>query len=71
MFLGKLKRKRMTRQEADAIIARSKTEAPLELEKGDLLAMFLAALKVFLPFVAALSGVFIFVWWFIFYVWGS
>jgi len=70
MFLGKLKRKKMTREEADAIMERAKTEAPLELEKGDLKAMFLAALIVFVPFILLLGGAMIFLWWFIFHVWG-
>jgi len=65
MFLGKLK-KRFTREDADAIIERAKTEAPLELEKGDLPAMLIAAFLVFAPFVLAFAGVFIIVW-FIFF----
>ena len=69
MFLGKYKR-RMTRAEADAIIERAKTEEPLKVEKGDRLAMFLAALIVFVPVVLAIIGVLVFAWWFIFYVWG-
>ena len=69
MFLGKLKRPKMTREEANAIIERSKTEEPLNLEKGDLLAMVLAAIKVFLPFVLAIGGSLIFLWWLIFHVW--
>ena len=71
MFLGKHKRRKMTREEADAIIERAKTEAPLELEKGDLLAMFLAALVVFVPVLLALAGAFAFLWWFIFFIWGN
>jgi len=65
MFLGKLK-KRFTREDADAIIERAKTEAPLELEKGDLPAMFIAAFLVFAPFVLAFAAVFVIVW-FIFF----
>jgi len=64
------KRKKMTREEADAIIEKAKTEAPIELEKGDLPAMFFAALIVFVPFILLLGGAMIFLWWFIFYVWG-
>ena len=71
MFSGKKKRSRMTREQADAIIEKAKTEEPLELEKGDKLAMFFAALIVFVPFVLLLSGVLVFVWWFIFHVWGG
>ena len=71
MFLGNRKRPRMTREEADAIIEKAKSEAPLELEKGDKLAMFLAALAVFLPFILVISGVFVLFWWLIFRVWGG
>ena len=71
MFLGKLKRKKMTREEANAIIKRAKTEEPLELEKGDLLAMVLAAIIVFVPFILVFSGVLVLAWWFIFRVWGG
>jgi len=70
MFLGKLKRK-MTREEADAIIERAKTEAPLELEKGDLKAMMLAAFIVFVPFLLAFVGAFVLLYLFIFRVWGA
>ena len=70
MFLGKLKRK-MTREEADAIIERAKTEEPLELEKGDLKAMLLAAIIVFVPFILLFVGAFALLWWFIFRVWGG
>ena len=70
MFLGKNKRRKMTRAEMDAIIEKSKTEKPLELEKGDRLAMFMAALIVFVPVVLALVGALVFVWWFVFHVWG-
>jgi len=66
MFLGKLKRRKMTREEADAIIERSKSEAPLELEKGDLKAMILAALIVFVPFIMAFVVVFGLFWWLFF-----
>jgi len=71
MFLGKLKRKRMTSEEAKAIMEKAKTEAPLELEKGDLKAMLLAAIVVFLPFVLLLSGALGFLWWLILRVWGG
>ena len=72
MFFGKkYKRQRMTRAEADAIIERSKTEEPLELEKGDLKAMIIAAIIVFLPFIMVMGGVMGLLWWFIFRVWGG
>ena len=70
MFLGKRKRK-MTREEMDAIVERSKAEKPLELEKGDRLAMVMAAFIVFVPVVLAIVGALVGVWWFIFYVWGG
>jgi len=71
MFLGKLKRPKMTKEEANSIIERSKTEEPLELEKGDLLAMILAALGVFMPFILGISGSLLLLWWLIFNVWGN
>ena len=69
MFGGGHKRRKMTREEADAIIERSKTEEPLELEKGDRLAMFIAAVIVFAPVVLAIVGVLALSWWIIFHVW--
>jgi len=71
MFLSrKMKRNQMTREKANAILERTKTEAPLELEKNDLKAMILAAIIVFTPFVLIFAGALYFVWWFIFNVWG-
>jgi len=70
MLLSKKLRRKFTRKDADEIIERAKTEEPLELEKGDIPAMILAALVVFLPFVLALGGVMILLWYFIFFVWG-
>ena len=69
MFLGKLK-KRFTREDADAIIKKAETEESLELEKGDMLAIILAAITVFAPFVLALGGAMVLLWWFIMNVWG-
>jgi len=70
MFLSKKqKRPRMTREEANAIIERAKTEDPLELEKGDKFAIYLAALRIFVPFVAALAGSVFVLWWLVFHVW--
>jgi len=72
MFLSrKLKRPKMTSEEMDAIIERAKTEPPLELEKGDLKAMIIAAFIVFFPFVLVFSGSLILIYWLIFYVWGG
>jgi len=71
MFLGKLKRSKMTRDEADAIFEKAKTEEPLELEKNDLKAMIIAAIIVFVPFILLFSGVLFFAWWFFFRVWGG
>jgi len=61
----------MTREEADAIIERSKSEPPLDLERGDLTAMILAAIIVFLPFILLISGAMGLLWWLIFRVWGG
>jgi hypothetical protein len=71
MFLGKLKRPRMRREEADAIIERARTEEPLDLEKGDLKAIILAAFIVFVPFVLLIAGSWAFLWWFVFRVLGG
>jgi hypothetical protein len=72
MFLSKkLKRPAMTREEADAIINKAKTEEPLQLEKGDIPAMIFAALIVFLPFVLAIGGSMVLLWFLIFYMWGG
>ena len=73
MFLPKrFKRSpQVIRDEADAIIERAKTEPPLELEKGDLKAMFLAGLVVFVPFLLALIVPILLLYWFIFNVWGG
>jgi len=70
MLLSRKLRRKFTRKDADEIIERAKTEEPLELEKGDIPAMILAALMVFLPFVLALGGAMILLWFFIFFVWG-
>jgi len=70
MFLRKSQKRKMTAAEADAIFEKAKTEEPLELEKGDIPAMILAALIVFLPFILVLSGAMVFLWWFITSVWG-
>ena len=70
MFLGKRKR-RYTSQDMDDILERAKTEEPLELEKGDKLAMFIAAVIVFLPAVLAIAGAMLLAWWFIFFVWAG
>jgi len=72
MFLSKKhKRPKMTREEADAIIEKSRSEEPLELEKGDMPAIIIAVTKVFLPFVLAMGGSLFFVWWLIFHVIGG
>ena len=69
MLLSKKLKRRMTSEEADAIIERSKTEPPLELEKGDIPAMILAGIIVFFPVVLAIGGTLAFLYWFIFNVW--
>jgi len=60
----------MTREDANNIIEKAKTEEPLELEKGDLKAMFLAAIIVFLPFILIFAGALGLLYWFIFNIWG-
>jgi hypothetical protein len=71
MLLPRRLKRKFTRKDANEIIDRSKTDAPLELEKGDIPAMVLAAIMVFLPFVLALSGVILLLWLLIFVVWGG
>jgi len=71
MLLSNKMRRKFTRKEADEIIERAKTEAPLELEKGDIPAMILAALMVFVPFTLALGGGLLLLWVFIFFVLGG
>ena len=71
MFLGKYRRKRMTRAEANAVIEKAKYEAPLELEKGDIPAMILAALIVFVPFILVIAGTLGLIWFLIFVVIGG
>ena len=65
------KRKRMTREESKAILERAKSEEPLELEKGDLPAIILAALMVFLPFILIFSGAVLLVMWLFFNLGGT
>ncbi|MCL2603182.1 MAG: hypothetical protein FWD90_01730 [Defluviitaleaceae bacterium] len=71
MFLSKKFKRGMTREQADAIIEKSRTEEPLELEKGDLPAMIIAAFVVFFPFVLVFCGILGFIYWFIFHVWAG
>jgi len=67
MFLPKkMKRPRMTSEEAAQIMEKAKTEAPLELEKGDIKAMIIAATIVFMPFILVFCGVLYLLYWFIF-----
>jgi len=60
----------MTLEEANAIMEKAKTEEPLELEKGDLKAMILAAFIVFMPFVLLIGGGIGLLWWVFFHVLG-
>jgi hypothetical protein len=71
MFLSRKKKRRLTGEDIDAIMERTKKEDPLELEKGDIPAMILAALMVFLPFVLVLGGGLLLLWFLIFSVWGG
>jgi len=61
----------MTREEANAILERTKTEEPLELEKGDLFAILLAAAKTFVPVILVFCLSMLLLWWLIFHVWAS
>ena len=70
MFLPKSKKRGMTKAQANAIIERSKTEAPLELEKGDMPAIILAAFAVFGPFVLGFGGALFLMYLFITALWG-
>jgi len=71
MFLRKDQKRRRTRAEATEIIEKSLTEDPIELEKGDLPAIILAAIIVFMPFILAFGGALLLLWWLIFYVVGG
>ena len=63
-------KRKMTGEDVKAIMERTKTEDPLELEKGDLKAMILAAIIVFLPFILVFSGTLFLLWWLLFNVLG-
>ncbi|MDR2168420.1 MAG: hypothetical protein LBE35_11330 [Clostridiales bacterium] len=65
MLIPRNKKRGLSREEQNAILERAKTEEPLELEKGDLLAIMLAAVRVFLPFVLAMAGVLLLVYFLI------
>jgi len=72
MFLSRvMKRNKMTRAQADAILERAKTEEPLELEKGDFTAMLIAAFIVFMPILLGIAAVLGFVYFFIFHIWAA
>jgi len=71
MFLRKDQKKRMTRQEADAILERARHEEPLELEKGDMTAIILAAFKVFIPIILLFAGGMALLMWLILGVWAN
>ena len=70
MFLPKRMKRGMTKEQANAIIERSKKEDPLDLEKGDLPAIILAAFAVFGPFVLGFGGVMFLMYLFITSLWG-
>jgi membrane protein insertase Oxa1/YidC/SpoIIIJ len=71
MLLPRKMKRKMTSEDADAILERAKTEEPLEIEKNDIKAMILAGIIVFVPFLLAFSGVIVFLYWFITRVWAS
>ncbi|MCL2168851.1 MAG: hypothetical protein FWB74_02360 [Defluviitaleaceae bacterium] len=70
MFVPKKRKKGLSREDQNAILERARTEEPLELEKGDMLAIILAAFKVFLPFVLGIAGFLILIAW-LFMLWAS
>ncbi|MCL2187693.1 MAG: hypothetical protein FWC16_01485 [Defluviitaleaceae bacterium] len=69
LFLPRHMKRGMTREQANEIIEKSKGEPPLDLEKGDIKAMIMAAIIVFAPVVLIFGGSLWFVYWFIFNVW--
>lgn len=71
MFLSRKMKRKFTREEADAIIEKAKTEEPLQLEKNDLKAIMLAAAIVFVPFVLVFVGVMGLMFMFISRIWGG
>ncbi|MCL2203713.1 MAG: hypothetical protein FWB88_07220 [Defluviitaleaceae bacterium] len=71
MLIPKKMKRTITAEEAKAIIERAKTEEPLELEKGDLPAMILAAFIVFLPFLLVFIGSLGLVFWLFFSLLGG
>jgi len=60
MFFGGFKKKKLDVAEIEKKV---KYEDKLDLEKGDLPAMFMAAVMVFSPFILGLSGVFFLMYW--------
>lgn len=54
---------RKRKMDIAAIEARAKTEKPLEIEKGDWLAMMVAGFVVFMPFVLLICGGLFLVTW--------
>lgn len=63
-MLGKyLDRRRENREKMRDAEARLRTEEKLNTEKGDHFAMFLAALKVFGPYILGLIGILLGAYW--------
>ena len=58
-----LRRDQKRKIDVKAIEQRVKSEDSLDLEKGDLPAIFIAAFAVFMPFVLGLSGVLVLMYW--------
>ena len=72
MLLSRMMRRRkMSRAQADAILERAKTEEPLELEKGDFTAMLIAAFIVFMPVLLGIAAVLGFLYFFVFHIWAA
>lgn len=54
-----------TRARIREIEERARHEESLELEKGDIPAMIIAALMVFIPFLIFFCGALLLLWWFV------
>jgi len=57
---------RESRAKSEKIIEKTKTEAPLELEKGDLKAIIIAAFITLFPIVLVFAGILGLAYWLLF-----
>ena len=62
MFLRKDQKRKI---DVKAVEERVRSEDSLKLEKGDLLAIFIAAISVFAPFLLAMIATLLFAYWLI------